>query len=277
MNNEDATCTKNYKKLRKRQIIIGRRLKFILLFILISIFLILLALSPIFNIRNIEVRGNRHYKSEDIINTSGIIKGINGFKIIGSSIGNILLLRDGYAEQALQKYYPYIKKVVVKYKIPGKIEIDVIERDPLCIVPFLGTNLVMDREGYIVDTVENLNDIGLPQVRGLKFKEFKLGQALNPANPEVMYASIKVIDLLLENDRNDEFKIMKLVNYIDASDLKRIILSVDSRIIVNIGDQQDLNYKINFLKQIYSKNLKKDDRGYLDFTNRKYPSFIPQN
>jgi len=252
------------------------RLKFLLSAALVTAAFILLALSPLFNIRSIQVNGNRHYKAEEIIDISGVITGANGFKTIGSSVPDLFRLRYGKAEEALVKNCPYIKNATVRYVIPSNIVINIVEREPFMVVPYLGTNLVTDEEGVVLDTAENADKSGLPCVKGLTFGQFNLGQALKTDDPEVLRTSIRVISAIRDSDGENGFNFLRLVKYIDASNTNGIFLFVDSRLTVNLGDMQDLNYKISFLKQIYAKNLKKSDRGYLDFTNRKSPSFVPE-
>jgi len=46
---------------------------------------------------------------------------------------------------------------------------------------------------------------------------------------------------------------------------------------VNIGETDDLNYKINTVQTIFTKNIKKDQRGKLDFYNNGNPVFTPEN
>lgn len=266
--------TKSKKKIKKKHF----GLKFILVFILFSAVVVLLALSPLFTIRQITVSGGQHYKQDDVIAVSGIIAGNNGFKTIGSDLNSIFLLRYGNSEKSILKNLPYVKDVVVKYAVPDKVRIILTERKPICVVPYLGTNLLMDEEGYIIDTVnQGAGNYNLPLVKGLEFQRFELGQVLKVENSENLQAVIKTFGAITDSDKSDKVKILGLIKWIDVSDLKKICLFVDARITVNIGDMQDLSYRISFLKQIYSRNLKPNDKGLLDFTTGENPNFIPEN
>lgn len=252
-------------------------LKFILILLLFAGTLVLLALTPMFNITQMEVRGNKHSTREDILGATDLAAGRNGFKTIGSNVRNILTLRYGKAEENILKSDPYIKQAVVRYVIPNKVVIDITERIPVCTVPYLGTNLLMDREGYIVDTLQDTGNRSFPAVKGLNIKSFAPGKKINVDKPEALDSAIKVMEAMENSDRTDEFKIYGLLKWIDVSDVDNIRLLIDSRITVNIGDLQDIKYRIIFLKRIYTGNLKKEDKGYLDFTSGTNPRFISQN
>ncbi|MCR4434520.1 MAG: FtsQ-type POTRA domain-containing protein [Clostridiales bacterium] len=252
-------------------------LKFLLAIIAFLSALILLALSPLFNINRIDVEGNQHYKSEDIASAANIVIGSNGFKTIGNDVKSLLLLRDGKAEKNILDSHPYIKEVKVKFNLPDKILISIWERTPVCLVPYHGTYLILDREGYVLDASDNVDKNGLPQVKGFKFDRYELGKELKVDNPDKFDALFKVIDTVESSDKESSFKMAGIINYIDVSDLSKVYLLLDSRIMVNLGGLDDLNYKVTFLKQIYQMNLKKSDKGLLDFTMGKNPRFMPEN
>ena len=248
-------------------------IKSILLIILFTSALVLIALSPLFNITEISVEGNIHDSSDGIIAVTGIVPDVNGFKTIGLSFVDIVNFRFGKAEENILGSFPYIRRAVAKFKIPSKVHINIEERKPLGLIPYLGANLLMDSEGYIMDTVEAID--GLPLIKGLKFESYKLGQALGTDNPKSIEAVVKIIREINSLDKQDDFKLMELLKTIDVADNKSIYLLIDDRIIVNIGDTEDLNYRLTFLKQILLKKSKKDDRGVLDFTTGSKPILKP--
>lgn len=260
------------KKVKKRFL----WLKFIAVLVLIVTTVVLLALSPLFNIKGIEVEGNRHYKSDEIITTANIPVGSNGFKTIGSSVRNILALRYGIAESNIKKSSPYIKSVTARFAVPSKVKITVVERSPAFIVPYMGANLLMDREGFIVDSIAKAEGLNLPMIKGLNFGSYELGQPLKADNPDKIPTAVRVMDVIESLDNSSNFKVLKLINYIDVNDQAKISLYLDSRITVNLGNIQDLNYRISFMRQVFQKNIKKGEKGTLDFTNGEKPSFIPE-
>lgn len=258
------------------------KLKFLLLFIFVVTITVSIAISPICNLDKIVVQGSQKYKDDDIISSAEIYKGVNTFKILWKNIEEIrdvkyfCLLRYGNAERNILKSHPYIKEVFVKLLIPNQISISISERSGVCILPYLGNYILMDKEGYILDTIDRPDKKGLPLLKGISFEGFELGQALNVKNPQSIEDTVGVLDAIEDSDKNDKFKIFDILKTIDVNDTKKIYLLLDDRIVVNIGDLKDISYKLNFLKQIYLKKISKEEKGLLDFSTGENPNFIPE-
>lgn len=276
--------SKSKKKKKKRSFL---WLKILAAMALLAGTVVLCALSPFFNIESIRVNGCEHYGKEEIIQSSNVLTGENGFKILSKNIGSIynldrfLFLRCALAEDSIIKNRAYIKESRVKYLLPGTIDITITERQPIGFVPYMGTNLVIDDEAFVVDTSGKNGAQELPFIKGLDFGSYEIGQALNLENPLTFDTVKKILGILKESreNGNDEFAIP--VDYIDASNLSNTCLFVDSRITVNFGDvynltYEELLYRVNFFKEIFTKKLKEQDKGLVDFTMGENPKFIPQ-
>jgi len=251
-------------------------IKFILVFILFGVTLVLLLYSPLFNVMEIEISGNRHYEASAITDLLDISIGSNGFKNMGKDLTGIFTLRYKGIEQKIEKNCPYIKEARVKYYPPSKVLVDIKERNPMGIIPYLGTSLLMDKEGYIVDTVKSEEKYDLPVIKGIEFEYYELGKKPEVQNPESIKKVIKVINTVNSSDAVTEFKLYELIESIDVSNQKGICLFMDSRLVVNLGELEDLGYRINVLKYIYLRNINKDDKGLIDFTVGDNPVFIPE-
>ncbi|HOJ11594.1 MAG TPA: FtsQ-type POTRA domain-containing protein, partial [Clostridiales bacterium] len=201
--------------------------------------------------------------------------GVNGFKNIGGNIKQFISLRYGQVEKSILQKCPYIKHATVKYLPPNKIMIQVEERTPVALIPYIGAFLLVDREGYILDTATGDEGILLPKIKGLNFTSYQIGQALNIENRDKFDELIILVDTLTQEDKNDNFKIVEKINTIDISDSNNLYLFIDSRIIVNLGSLDDLNYKIRSLHQIFFKNIGEGEKGFSDYTAGDYPVFIP--
>ncbi|NMB98294.1 MAG: FtsQ-type POTRA domain-containing protein, partial [Clostridiaceae bacterium] len=210
-----------------------------------------------------------------IIKVSGISTGVNGFKNIGGNYKHYILMRYGQAEENIKSGLSYIKDVEVKYSIPNKVIIEIEEREPVILIPYLGTYLLVDRYGYVVEVVKSLEKNILPEIKGMKFAGYEIGQPLVIENNTTFEDLIFLIDTLTKEDKNDNLKIVELINSIDISDKNNIHLTIDNRIMVNIGSIEKIDYKIRSLKQIYYKNIGDDEKGFLNFTTGDYPVFIP--
>lgn len=252
-----------------------KKLEIILVLFLSIVVLVMFMMSPIFNISEFIVYGSSRYTTQEIIKASGVSTGVNGFKNIGGNYKHYISLRYGQAEKNLTQKYPYIKEAIVRYSIPDTVIIEITEREPLMLVPYLGTYLIVDRDGYVVETSGDKEKYNLPEVKGLKFTKYEIGQPLIFENKKIFNEVIFLIDTLTKEDKNDNLKIVELINSIDISDKNNIHLTIDNRIMVNIGSIEKIDYKIRSLKQIYYKNIGDDEKGFLNFTTGDYPVFIP--
>lgn len=262
---------------KKRQARRKKALKIIIFIVMLSSILVLFCMSPLFDISQIQVEGAEHCKEENIINASGISIGQNGFRYIGGNFRNFIFLRYGQAELNILNSFPYIKDAVVRYILPNKVLISIEEREPYALVPYIGAFLLIDREGYVLEVTGEKEKFDMPYVKGLRFNNYEIGKALQITNKANFNKLIILIDALTEEEKNDNFKLMNYIDTIDVGDVNNIYLYIDSRLIVNYGDLQDINYRIKILKNIFHKSLTKEDRGLIDFTVGDNPVFIPEN
>lgn len=264
---------KKKKKHKKSKTI----LKLILFIVLITAIFIPLALSPICNISGIDVSGNVHYKTNEITDVIDLSVGQNAFKALIKSIPGLIKLRYNIAENNIIKKCPYIKKAIVKYRIPDKVSIIIEEREPMCLISHQGTYLIMDREGYIIDSVKDNEGYMLPVIKGIKIDSYELGQALKLEDGVYTEKINSLLSAIKKSDEDDDFKLQDILDSIDISSINKISLFIDSRIVVNLGDLRDINYRISVLKHIIQNNIKSEDKGLLDFTTGEKPVFKQEN
>lgn len=267
---------KTLKKLKKTKKKKRTGLKYFILIVLFLSALIAFSLSSVFNIKSIEVRGNKHINSDELEAASGVVIGANGFKSIGSSLSRILTLRYGKSEQRILKSQPYVKKISVRFSIPDKVIINVTERIPSFALPYRDGFLTMDDEGYVLDMVNSKEKGSLNTVTGIKVENYKKGQVFKVENSSSIGYIKKLTDTIKESDNNSAMKLLALITTIDVSDTQNIRATVDSRITVNFNDLRDLDYRLNFFRYIYSTQIKKTDKGFLDFTEDGHYNFRPK-
>lgn len=265
------------KKKKKRNFLWLKRITLLILF---GSAIILLALSPLFNIRAIDVQGNQHYQKDEIVKITDITMGKNGFKTIGGDLASIFTLSYRNSEKKIKNSLPYIKDTNVKFALPNKVIIKVTERKPVGIVPYLGTNIVIDEERYVLDTIDNMGGSHLPLIKGINLQHYEVGQELKQEESQNLDLALRVIGAVNDSDKDENTNFIGLIDSIDVSDPAKVCLLVDSRLTVNFGDiekidSNEMDYKIKFLKQIFTDNLNKEAKGLLDFTTGGNPNFIP--
>lgn len=265
------------EKRRKRAL---KFLRSLLLTVLIIGTLVLLALSPLFNISRIDVYGNSEYTAEEVIGVTDFVVGNNWFRTNGLDLKSILLFRSIKAENSIMKNCHYVENASVRLSFPNGVKIVLNERVPVAIVPYSETYLLMDDKGYILDSKDDVSEYKLPQILGLSLDNCVLGQAVNAEDKKKVELFNMVLDEIkkVDNDKvyDSSKAILKHVNYIDVSDWDNICILLDSRLRVNLGNYRKVgNYRLSFLREVFFNKLAETDKGYLDFTTGENPNFIP--
>ena len=249
--------------------------KLILVFVFCLGVLLLAALSPVFGIKAIDVYGNVIYEKQTIIDMTDAAIGENGFRLLAENAKSLFTFRCYALEKELAGKCPYIKEATVKFFPPDRLKIEISERKPMCVVPYLGINLLVDAEWHILDTVNASEYQDLPVVNGIKVKQYELGQALEAENPESLSRAARMLDALKNADGPDE-DFMRKVDSIDVGDADNAYVFYEARVAANFGDLRELEYRVKVLKHVLLKNFEKEDRGLLDFTAGKDPVFMPE-
>ncbi len=257
---EEKERIKNRKK-RNPKVIARRKksLKIIeILFLIVIIIsaILLFLLSPIFKIKNIEVKGNEYISTNEIISLSMIEKGTNLFKVRKREvIDNI-------------KQNAYIENVTINRKILDTIQINVKERKVAFMLEYKGSYAYIDNNGYILEI--NSNDLqGVCKLKGYKTTEENIivGEKLVEEDIKNIKVILKILDVA------ENYEIKQYISSIDIEDSSNYVLYLKSENkTVYLGDMSNLDIKMLYLQSIIEKE--KDESGTLhlnvDYKN-KYP------
>lgn len=264
-------------KIRKRKNRKNRRLiNFLKMLAFLTVFagiLILIGLSPAFDIDKIFAGDTVRYNSDALIAASGLTIGINGFKGLGPDTEHLLALRYSDAENNILNKLPYVKEAVVKYVLPDTIRISVLERTPVCLVKYYDTYAVVDREGYAMDAQKI--PYGLPVIKGLVLKGLEIGKALMLDDFSSFERVASVIDAINRSDGGTAGDLMDSIDFFEVSG-KEVHFLYDSRVVVELDDNKDVTYTVDLLKEILNKNIRENEKGILDFTEGDNPIFTPE-
>lgn len=231
--------TKRTTKRSKRRERNRKRILRLFLFVLtiLAIYLLLFK-TDLFNIKSIEVVGNQKLNEDQIIKASLCRRGENIFNIS----------KKKGVESLMQ--LPYIKEANIERKLPDKLIIEVVERREIAIIPYIGSYIYIDEEGYILKIEGQNEEVDLLRIDGIKLE--------NPNPGDNLFH-------LFENDSIMEFftfgnssNLLTLMKRVDFADKDNIIIDLIDGIKVAFGTLDDVKYKLSFLNKIIEDIREKD-------------------
>lgn len=224
------------------------------LFLLAVLFVLSIKL-PYFNIKSIEVYGNKNIKSHDIVKLSGICTGNNIFYInLKASEKNIM--RN-----------PYIDTVNIKRKLPSGININVTERDAVFYTDLSGKFYIIDKNGVLLQKKDSVSDMKLVKLTGLNVENVEIGNRIKSSDSRKIDA-VKNIGGLIEKNRTS-FGIVR-VDVSDSLDVKAYI----NNMYIKLGSADDMKEKLNNALNIIKQEKLENKSGYVDVRFHGNPVFF---
>lgn len=211
----------------------SKKIKVLIISILVLIAIIAAMLSPLFNIKNIQVVGNTILSSEEIISLSGIKTEENMFKVMKlKTIGRI-------------KENAYINEVAIHKKLPNTIEIQVKERKPSFMLEYGNGYVYLSNQGYMLEISSIKKDI--PTILGTTTSKenYKPGNRLNKDDLEKLGTVIKIMAVAKTHN------IENLITTIDISNSDNYTLRLEQeKKTVYLGDCSYLETRMSSLMSI---------------------------
>lgn len=228
----------------KRKLNFGESIFFIFLIVLAAF---VLFVSPLFTVREITVEGNRELTPETIISHSGITAGVNIFKVnLGQAAAGIKML-------------PAVKEVHIYRDFPGRIEIGIVEREPVALLPVKNGFIAVDGDGVYLRTAR-IGEKGLPVVTGLTAEIPPAGRPVQDQRLAVVLGVIKNLPAGLVDDLSE----------VSLDQNGRIVLYTLRGIRCCLGDSENVPKKGALLVQIL-KELKGKQIEYIDLSQPGAP------
>ncbi len=216
------------KKKRKRSYIYLS-----LLIIVIFLFIVFLK-SGFFDLKEVKVIGVKHLKSSEITKLADIPRAINIFQIPVNEIRERILKN------------PWVKDVELNRHFPRYLEIRVIERKPVALIPFQDQFYLVDEEGYAVALSSN-EEKDLPVIRDCEIKSVKIGE--RPSSPTLFTALVVLTNL-------DE-SLKGQINIISASTKEKLSLYTQNGVEILFGGPKEIKKKSFIVQEILKKEGKK--------------------
>lgn len=219
-----------------------------------------LSCTVLFPIKTVEVVGNNRYTAEEIQLTSGIRQEQNLFRA-----------GVGWAEKALKQQYPYISQVKLQRRLPGTLRIVVTEAQPQCKIKTAEGILVLDGRARVLEVLKEDDGVAAPYVVQSDGVATSPGNTIYPERPEMLKLHLELMDMLQQRELLDR------ITYITYADRFDIRLLYDGRIEVKLGNQADLDKKLDSLDESLAM-LSASETGTLNLnsTNLEKRYFLPK-
>ena len=250
---EDADDDKNYvPKHSKRSRFAFAQLIF---YVIGGILAIIIVLSPLFEIKVIEVEGNKFYTKKQVINMAEARTGGNIF--IGAEKGKIKenLMKD-----------PYFMKVSVGRKLPNTLVIKVKEREQLAALKYGDRSIVIGSDLRVLRIAEIDPEVTI--VEGMTIKKFDINEPVEVEETNILSDMISTLDTMKEGDLYFKHII------ISKSGIEAYIY--DTLKVKGTSAQLKRAIEKGILQKVVNKLFKqKIDHGTINLGDDDYISFSP--
>ena len=229
---------------KKKQRKAAKRRRLTPFLIVVSVFIfaaaVYLCLTMLFNVDRINIEGNTLYAERELIETSGIKKGENLFEV-----------DTAYAEDKLYSVYNYIEEVEVKRNFPNAVTVSIVEAEPFAVIEEADGYTLISAGGKVLERgLEEVPD-GILSVRGIS----------TVTNTEDGEKAKELMKKIISTMRKLE---MEGYNFLDLTDTLEITLIYENRVKVELGNELELEYKLQFADKVIEENLSKTGYQLVD-------------
>ena len=251
-----ATSKNKSKKINKKTNLKKKKIrvkiiKWTSLILLVIGAILLLLLSDIFNIKEINVINNNRISSEEIIKLSGIEVNDNIFKFLKFKAKDSI------------KSNPYIENVKIHRKINGTVEIDVEERTPTYMIEKEGNYFYINNQGYILE--QNNEKLEVPTIEGFVTEELIPGNRLEIADLKKLNIVIQIMQAAKSKEIAEKISKINV-----ESDYDYIITMEEEQKTVHFGNGTRINDKITKIIPVLEDNVDVAGEIFVKDINKVY-------
>jgi cell division protein ftsQ len=253
MQNAKKKLTKQQQIAIKKKKAILKIVKVLTLIIVIIGVSIYVALSPLFNIKEINVTGNSKLSKEEVISLSELKTDENTFKVSKKNIKNKV------------KANAYIENVKIRRKLPDKVEIIVVERVATYMIPFANSYIYINNQGYMLEITSQKAE--MPAIVGISTPEEELHEGQRLISEDL----VKLGEVLQIMESANANELVDLITKIDISNRQDYILTLEKeKKAIHLGDVSNLSTKMAYVKKILNdeKGVEGEILVNTDLTNK---------
>ena len=212
--------------------------------------------SGFFDIKNIEVTGNRYFTDSEIISMADAAKGGNIFRLAQRSSIKRRLLEN-----------PYFTGVRVKRKLPSTEVIDVDERRQVAAVPYGDQYVVIDSQGVVLRKTSVDPEVTL--LKGMTISRMEVGKKIEVEESDILKSTLK----MLSSMRKGDFYFKQ----INVSKFHIEAYITDMLVVKGSPDKVQAAIESGGLQKVVNKLFKKKiKRGTIDISRKNYISSSPE-
>lgn len=218
---------------------------------------VIAAITVFFKVGGIEVSGSSLYKPEDIIAASEIQIGDNMFAINKFDIANKIL-----------KDFPYVGEIKIRRRLPDTFTFEITERKRAAFFQREKFRWLIDKNGYILESVAPDQAVSAPMVVGLTLMAPTPGTKIAISETDSLYPLTALLTAL------ESGGMIEKTGQIDVRKLYNLTVTYDNRFIIEFGTQEELDKKIRMLTAVL-KQLEPTDKGTINVSDVKQARFRP--
>ena len=201
--------------------------------ILLVLILTFLGTNVFLKIITIDVLGDSRYSKSEIVKVSGIEAG-----------SSIIRIDEASASQRILAAMPYIEEASITYKLPDKVFISIKESSLLLSIQYNQNKLIINPQGRVVDNTV-YPELKLVEIIGFVPLEANLGSQMKASIDD----ETKLRHLLVVLSAIDESPLKNSVDYVDISNISRVIIGYKEHFTVIIGISSDTASKLALLEE----------------------------
>jgi cell division septal protein FtsQ len=230
------------RQLRKKQnVSMFKKLFGNLAFVLVILAAVGIALYYGFLLSDIVVMGNDEYSSDYIIELSGL------------KLGTHMLFCDLDEAETNIEEDPFLQVESITYIFPSRVRIIISERKEVAGIVGLDSNVIIDKNGYVLSMSGGTDLSELIQVTGVSMTGFELGQRLGEGNDFSTATLVQLISVL------EEYSLVGSIQSIDLTTPLAITMVATNGLEIHVGQATDLESKLDVLSRLlpefFAKNV----------------------
>ena len=185
-----------------------------------------------FLLSDIVVMGNENYTADYIVERSGL------------KLGTHMLFVDLDEAETNISQDPYLQVDSVTYIFPARVRIVVTERKAVAGIVGLDSNVIIDKNGYVLSMAGGTDISDLIQVTGVNVSGYQLGQRLGQGNDFSTATLVQIISVL------EQYSLSSAIKNIDLTTPLAITMTAQNGLKIHVGQATELEEKMEDLAEL---------------------------